>query len=79
MADAAPVVHIGENSPEEVVFKMMTLIASVENRQNYGHGPNPMTREWVLKTYWQCGRIVKGHNPDETLAIFNPGPSPSAR
>jgi len=57
MADNA-VVHIGENSPEEVAYKMMTLIMGVENRQPYAHGDNPVDRNWVLRTYAQCLKTV---------------------
>lgn len=32
MADSAPVVHIGENSPEYVAFKLLHYIADVERK-----------------------------------------------
>lgn len=32
MSDAKPSVHIGENSPEEVAFKLMHQIARLEGR-----------------------------------------------
>ena len=35
MADA-PVVHIGENSPEEVAFKLYGIIGSIENKTTSG-------------------------------------------
>jgi hypothetical protein len=60
MADAAPVVHIGENSPENFAFKMMLLMADVEKREPYGHGDHPMDREWILRTYKQCRDAVSG-------------------
>lgn len=59
MAEAAPIVHIGENSPEEVAFRLMSIIMNVENRQPHGHGKLPVDREWVLRTYAQCMRAVK--------------------
>ena len=32
MADQAPVVHIGENSPEEVALKLFRLVAVAEKK-----------------------------------------------
>lgn len=58
MADA-PVVHIGENSPEKVAYKLFDVIMNVENRAGYGGGDNAVDREWVLRTYAQCLRAVK--------------------
>lgn len=58
----APVVHIGENSPEEVALKLLDKIASVE-RVTFYHGDTPgeqvATREWLLNTYVQCLRATK--------------------
>ena len=73
MADSAPVVHIGENSPEYVAFKLMLLIGDVEARETYGHGEHPMDREWILKTYDQCRDVVNGVGRIETtLDHFRP-------
>jgi hypothetical protein len=55
-----PTMHIGENSPEHVAFRMMLLIADVEKREPYGHGEHHMDREWILRTYDQCRDVVKG-------------------
>jgi hypothetical protein len=75
-----PIVHIGENSPENIAFKMMNLIAAVESKEPYGHGENPMTREWIFKTYAQCRRIVNGYGDvEETIKWFDPGRSPNRR
>lgn len=72
MADEA-VVHIGENSPEQVAYKMMQLIASVENRSEYGSGDNPVNREWILRTYAQCRSTVRGTaKPDDILDHYRP-------
>ena len=54
MADQ-PVVHIGENSPEQVAFKLMLNIARVEGRD----GQETASKEWILDTYAECLRIVK--------------------
>ena len=53
------IVHIGENSPEQVAHKLFEAIAAVEGRESYSHGKNPMDREYVLKTYAQCIQAVK--------------------
>jgi hypothetical protein len=71
MADSA-VVHIGENSPEQVAFKLMELIASVEARESYGHGDHPMTREWILRTYDQCLEVVRGGAGERCVAKYQP-------
>ncbi|MEQ8902388.1 MAG: hypothetical protein RID11_03800 [Roseovarius sp.] len=54
------VVHIGENSPEHVAFNLMKEIASVEGRELYSHGSNPANRKWVLDTYAECLKAVRG-------------------
>ncbi len=61
MADAAPVVHIGENSPEEVALKLLQLIARAEGRSPQPEGKNPMTRQWIISTYVQCRSAINGH------------------
>jgi hypothetical protein len=58
MAETA-VVHIGENSPEEVAYKLMTTIANLEGRELYGHGKNPADRKWLLTTYGECVSAVR--------------------
>ncbi|WP_316158502.1 MULTISPECIES: hypothetical protein [unclassified Bradyrhizobium] len=52
MSDPA-VVHIGENSPEEVAFKLLRVIGAAEGKALAS--PTPQAdREWILKTYAQC-------------------------
>jgi hypothetical protein len=68
----APVVHIGENSPEQVAYKLMRLVAEVEGREHYGHGPHPMTREWILKTFDQCLSVVRGSGASHALESYAP-------
>ena len=53
MADE-PVVHIGENSSEQVAYKLFHDICNVEKRELYGHGDNPANREYILRAYRQC-------------------------
>lgn len=53
------VVHIGENSPEEVAYKLFTHISNVEKRALYPNSDKPADREWILKTYAQCIYTVR--------------------
>jgi hypothetical protein len=48
------VVHIGENSPEQVAYKLMLRIAEVEGVNVLGHSGTPATRKWILHTFAQC-------------------------
>jgi hypothetical protein len=59
MADS--VVHIGQNSPEEVAYKLLHLIANAESISLHENGRTK--REWILSTYYSCLRTVKGHTP----------------
>lgn len=63
MADktAAPVVHIGENSPEKVALDLLNIIVTLEGRQLYKTGNNPADRKWFLDTYVECLRAVRGY------------------
>lgn len=62
MADA-PVVHIGENSPEYVAYRLLLNIAWVEQKAVDGASsydpPKPATRKWILDTYAECLMAVK--------------------
>lgn len=65
MADAAPVVHIGENSPEEVAFKLMKIIGECENKSLHFHSSHGgADRKYVLKLYQQCLETVSGKTMD---------------
>ena len=57
MADDA-VVHIGENSPEQVAYKLMMDITNVEGRDFFGD--NPADRAYILDTYVECTRAIRG-------------------
>ena len=61
MADA-PVVHMGENSPEHVAMKLLVSIAGLEDRRVHGlyGGSVPADRKWLLDTYAQCLEATKG-------------------
>jgi hypothetical protein len=52
MAENA-VVHIGENSREQVAFKLLDLVASSEGKVLRGHGANA-DRDYILRTYARC-------------------------
>jgi hypothetical protein len=52
MADA-PVVHIGENSPEQVAYKLMQRISEIEKGFK--------DRKAILDAYHECIEAVRGH------------------
>jgi len=51
MADA-PVVHIGQNSPEEVAYKLAHRILVEEKK--------PFTRAYLLDLFAECFDAVRG-------------------
>lgn len=63
MSDKPPVVHIGENSPEQIAFKLLTAIAHVEGKNASGvYGGNEKAdRKWLLDTYAECLEAVRGY------------------
>ena len=60
MADA-PVVHIGENSPEQVAYKLLQIIALNEGKhlQPSSAATNHPDKKWVLDTYAECLRVTR--------------------
>jgi hypothetical protein len=67
MADAVPVVHIAENSPEKIAYKLLEDICRIEKYSIGEPGPGlrakggkPATREWLLDTYAECIEAVLG-------------------
>jgi len=58
MAEAAPVVHIGENSPEQIAYKLLLLIASKELEGSYNDHATA-GRKWLLDTYAECLLAVR--------------------
>lgn len=56
MADA-PVVHIGENSPEEVAYKLLRHVANVEGKNLNSTGA--VDRKYLIDTYAECLWAVK--------------------
>jgi hypothetical protein len=60
MSDTPPVVHIGENSPEEVAFRLMRIIGTSEGKNTSVPSGNA-DRKWLLDTYAECLQAVKGY------------------
>jgi len=60
MADA-PVVHIGENSPEQVAYKLLRDIAQLEKRSLFHGETGSADRQWLLDTYAECLEATMGN------------------
>jgi hypothetical protein len=59
VADAAEV-HLGENSPEGVAFKLLYEIAEAEGMQmRHAGGSKKPDWQWILDTYAECIMAVK--------------------
>lgn len=63
-----PIVHIGENSPEEVAYKLLKVIANLERKSLVNSAPEgrewaAADREYVLSTYAECFEAVRGLRP----------------
>lgn len=59
MADEK-VVHIGDNSPEQVAYKLLQDIAKCEGMDLFADGKKIVaSREWILSTYAQCLMTVR--------------------
>jgi hypothetical protein len=65
MAESAPVVHIGENSPEHVAFRLMETVMGVERKSLYhddlSAGWSTADRKYILDTYAECLHAAKGY------------------
>jgi len=63
MASGNNVVHVGENSPEQVAYKLMELVL--------GHEQNDrLTREMILDTYAECLRTVRVPNRAKNDSLY---------
>ena len=63
MADSA-VVHLGENSPEYVAYRLLHEIMRTENKVGYAptdRSYQQADRKYILDTYAECLYAVKGH------------------
>jgi hypothetical protein len=59
MAEGATV-HIGENSPEQVAYKLL-LSVGIQEKKDVGNGlVRGADRKWVLDTYAECLEAVQG-------------------
>jgi hypothetical protein len=65
--DNAPIVRIGENSPEEVAYRLLQHVAKAENvvfsqpsPGAKGRGVRPASRKWILDAYAECIKAVRG-------------------
>ena len=55
-----PVIHIGENSPEHVAYRLFLHIATAEGQGVMSGSKNPHpTKAWILNTYAECLRAVR--------------------
>jgi hypothetical protein len=61
MADTPVVIHQGENSPEQVAYKLLETIASNEGKTLRGSsvGKASAERKWLLDTYAECLQTVR--------------------
>ncbi len=66
-AKTAPVVHIGENSPEEIAYKLLVTIAANEKKSL--HGAATADRKWLLDTYAECLSTVRNPSREFTIEL----------
>ena len=61
MADV-PIIHMSENSPEQVAFKLLREVASLEGKKAFGApSGTAIDRKWLLDAYAEC--LVSVRNP----------------
>ena len=56
-----PVVHIGENSPEHVAYRLLRDLMTAEDRGIRDTSKNRVDRKWLLDTYAECLYAANGH------------------
>lgn len=62
--------HISENSPEQVAYKLMRDIGQAEGFFLVHSSPKP-SREWLIKTYCACLHAVRGPSyPNDAIALL---------
>ncbi len=61
--DEQTVVHIGENSPEHVAYRLMQDVLTVENKEVIGRDPSGgreiATRKEILDIYAECLHTIR--------------------
>jgi hypothetical protein len=68
-------VHFGENSPEQVAYKLLEEIAFVEGKSlRLGMKGQKADRAYILSTYWECWKVVQGVGTEE-LDDFETAPA----
>jgi hypothetical protein len=56
-----PASHIGENSPEQIAYKLFEEVARAEDHSTKSiPGSTKPDREWILDTYAECLTAAKG-------------------
>ena len=74
MADET-VVHIGENSPEQVAYKLLLMVSNAE-KKNAAQGNSTADRDWIVRTFCMCLKAVQQPGfPDDALQLGRVGPS----
>jgi hypothetical protein len=64
MADTNTTVHIGENSPEQVAYRLLQDVMNAEGRSIFRtEKREQVDRKYLLDTYVECLKAVKatGH------------------
>lgn len=63
MADNTTTLHVNENTPEEVAFKLLRIVASAEKKKIPGWvpGDDESDRKYILDLYAECIIAVKGN------------------
>lgn len=65
MADKPQVVHIGENSPEYVAYKLMVDVMRLERKTtstgDLSAGWSTAERKYLLDTYAECLLAARGY------------------
>jgi hypothetical protein len=63
MSEYKPIIHISENSPEHIAYRLLERIAALEGKSFRGspqQGRVKADRAWVLDTYAECLETVRG-------------------
>jgi len=55
------IIHMSENSPEQVAYKLLREIASLEKKKAFGarDATEEVGRKWLLDTYAECLLAVR--------------------
>jgi hypothetical protein len=62
------IVHIAENSPEQVAYKLLDKIAFVEGKSlRPGMTGQKADRAYILTTYWECLKVVQGVGTEDDI------------